>query len=117
VLAIDYLPLTEGDILHITSCPTIRKLGIMAHHKATQKAIRQSEKVTARNRSNRSRVRNVVKNVENLAAAGDAKGAAEALKDAQKLLDKSVSQKLAKRNTTSRKLSRLNAMVKKAAGK
>jgi len=87
----------------------------MAHHKATIKAIRQTEKRTARNKSRISRIRTFMKKVRLAIDAKDKKTAATALKTAQIELDKGVSKGVIKRETASRKLSRLNSAVKKIA--
>ncbi len=55
----------------------------MAHHKSAKKAIRQTERRSAVNKSRTSRVRNFIKKVETAIESGDKKVAAAAQKDAQ----------------------------------
>lgn len=89
----------------------------MAHHKATLKSIRQTAVRTERNTARRSRVRTFIKRVDTAIAENKAKDAAEALKAAQKELFKAVTKGVIKKETASRKISRLNAKVKAIAKK
>ncbi len=84
----------------------------MAHHKSAKKRIRQTERRTAVNRMRVSRIRTYVKRVEQAVANGDESAASAALKDVQPELMRGVSKGVLKRNTASRKLSRLSARVK-----
>jgi small subunit ribosomal protein S20 len=79
----------------------------MAQHKSAEKRARQTKRRTQVNRARRSRVRTAVKNVESAVAAGKKEEALAALKAAQPELDRGVSKGVVKRNTASRKLSRL----------
>jgi small subunit ribosomal protein S20 len=87
----------------------------MAHHKSTIKRIRQTEKRTERNRYYRTRFKNLVKGVTSAVEANDVAAAQEAFKTANKQIHKMVSKGFIKKETASRKVSRLNAMVKKIA--
>lgn len=87
----------------------------MAHHKSTIKRIRQTEKRTERNRYYRTRFKNIVKGVTSAVEANDVAAAQEAFKVANKQIHKMVSKGFIKKETASRKISRLNAMVKKIA--
>lgn len=98
-------PLAQG--LFRSERPTI-----MANHKSAEKRARQTIKRTEVNRARRSRVRTAVKRVESALAAGDAAAALAALKIAQPELDKGVSNGVIKRNTASRKVSRLTHKVR-----
>ncbi|MBE7636033.1 30S ribosomal protein S20 [Sneathiella sp. P13V-1] len=84
----------------------------MAHHKSAIKRIRQTETRTERNRARRSRIRTFVKKVETAITAGDQTQANEALRLAQSELAQGVVKGVLKKNTASRKMSRLNARVK-----
>ncbi len=88
----------------------------MANHKSAEKRARQTISRTEVNRARRSRVRTAVKRVEKALASGDAAAAAAALKIAQPELDKGVSKGVIKRNTASRKVSRLTHAVRSLAG-
>ena len=88
----------------------------MAQHKSAEKRARQIKKRTAVNRARRSRVRTAVKNLEAAIASGDKSSALVALKVAQPELDRGVSKGVVKRNTASRKLSRLAQRVGTMAG-
>ncbi|BDQ27418.1 MULTISPECIES: 30S ribosomal protein S20 [Helicobacter] len=87
----------------------------MANHKSAEKRIRQTIKRTERNRFYKTRIKNVVKAVREAIASHDVPKAQDALKVANKELHKFVSKGVLKKNTASRKVSRLNASVKKIA--
>lgn len=87
----------------------------MANHKSAEKRIRQTIKRTGRNRYYRTRIKNIIKAVRESVAANDLPKAQEALKIANKELHKFVSKGIVKKNTAARRVSRLNASVKKIA--
>ncbi|WP_407380294.1 30S ribosomal protein S20 [Helicobacter sp.] len=87
----------------------------MANHKSAEKRIRQTERRTERNRYYRTRIKNIIKAVRESVASKDLAKAQEAFKIANKELHKFVSKGIVKKNTASRKVSRLNAAVKKLA--
>ena len=87
----------------------------MAHHKSAKKAIRQTDRRSAVNKSRTSRVRSFIKKVETAIESGDKKVAAEALKEAQPEMHRGVRTGVLHRNTVSRKLSRLSARIKSLA--
>ena len=84
----------------------------MANHKSAKKRIRRNANRAEINKSRISRIRTFLKRVETAIASGD-KGAAQiALKEAQPELMRGVSKGVLHKNTASRKMSRLSAMVK-----
>jgi len=87
----------------------------MANHKSSEKRIRQTETRTEVNRARISRIRTFIKKVEAAIAGGKQAEAKQALKDAQPELMRGVSKGVVKKNTASRKLSRLSASIKKLA--
>ncbi|MDL0080885.1 MULTISPECIES: 30S ribosomal protein S20 [Helicobacter] len=87
----------------------------MANHKSAEKRIRQTERRTERNRYYRTRIKNIIKAVRESVANNDLPKAQEAFKIANKELHKFVSKGIVKKNTAARKVSRLNAAVKKLA--
>jgi small subunit ribosomal protein S20 len=87
----------------------------MAHHKSAQKRIRQTERRTDVNRARRIRIRSFLKRVELAIASGDSSKASEALRAAQPELMRGVSKGVVKKQTASRKMSRLAARVKALA--
>ncbi|ETD25664.1 30S ribosomal protein S20 [Helicobacter canis] len=87
----------------------------MANHKSAEKRIRQTIKRTERNRYYRTRIKNIIKAVRESVANNDLPKAQEAFKIANKELHKFVSKGIVKKNTAARKVSRLNAAVKKLA--
>ncbi|PAF48747.1 30S ribosomal protein S20 [Helicobacter sp. 12S02232-10] len=89
----------------------------MANHKSAEKRIRQTEKRTERNRYYRTRIKNIIKAVREAVSANDIAKAQESLKVANKELHKFVTKGIIKKNTASRRVSRLNASVKKIAFK
>ena len=87
----------------------------MANHPQAKKRNRQRIKRTARNRHFRTKVRTLVKKVKGAVEAGEAGPAQEALKDAIRHLDRSVTKGVLKRKTASRAISRLTVAVNRIA--
>ena len=88
----------------------------MANHSATEKAIRKTAKVTAINKSRRTKVRTYVKKVVTAIEAGvSGVDATAALVAAQTEMMRAVAKGLIKKNTASRKISRLAKKVKALA--
>lgn len=87
----------------------------MAHHKSAQKRIRQTERRTAVNRARKVRIKSFLKRVELAIASGDQAAASEALKAAQPVLMRGVTKGVVRKETASRKMSRLSARVKNLA--
>ncbi|PAF48347.1 30S ribosomal protein S20 [Helicobacter sp. 12S02634-8] len=87
----------------------------MANHKSAEKRIRQTHKKTERNRYYRTRIKNIIKAVREAVSGNDVAKAQESLKIANKELHKFVSKGIIKKNTAARRVSRLNASVKKIA--
>lgn len=85
----------------------------MANHKSSIKRARQTETKTEVNRNRVSRVRTYVRKVEEAIASGDVAVAKEALKVAQPEMQRAVTKGIAKKNTASRKISRLASRIKK----
>ncbi|WP_292663552.1 30S ribosomal protein S20 [Nitratifractor sp.] len=83
----------------------------MAHHKSAKKRIKQTVKKTERNRYYRTRMKNIVRAVREAAEAGDKEKAMEAFKVANKQLHHYVSKGFLKKQTASRKVSRLHKLV------
>ncbi|HEX8901404.1 30S ribosomal protein S20 [Vitreimonas sp.] len=79
----------------------------MANTKSAKKANRVIGRRTAVNKSRRSRVRSTWRGVEEALAAGDAKAAAAALKQAESETMRAVTKGVLHKNTASRKVSRL----------
>ena len=89
----------------------------MANHVSALKRVRQTEKKTTVNRSNKSRVRGSLRALREALHAGDVKAATEQYKATASALDKSVQKGVLHANTASRYKSRLNARVKALANK
>jgi small subunit ribosomal protein S20 len=83
----------------------------MANHKSAKKRIRQTVKKTERNRYYRTRLKNIVKAVREAVASGDREKAQEAFAIANKQLHHFVSKGFLKKQTASRKVSRLHKLV------
>ena len=83
----------------------------MAHHKSAKKRIKQTIKKTERNRYYRTRMKNIIRAVREAAEAGDKAKAMEAFKVANKQLHHYVSKGFLKKQTASRKVSRLHKLV------
>ena len=84
----------------------------MANHFSALKRARQTEKRTANNRLNKSRLRTELRKLRASIAAGDRQQADTALRAAISTLDKSVQKGVLHKNTVARKLSRLSARIK-----
>jgi small subunit ribosomal protein S20 len=84
------------------------------NHPSAQKRYRQSLKRQVRNRAIKTRVRSATKHAVETIAAGDRNVAEAALRDAMKVLDKAASKGTLKRNTASRKISRLARRLHRA---
>jgi small subunit ribosomal protein S20 len=83
----------------------------LANHKSAFKRARQNEVRRLRNKSNRTRVKNAVKDVR-LAVSGRESDAAEVLKKAQSVIDKAAKKGSIHPRTAARKISRLSKVVK-----
>ena len=84
----------------------------MANHVSSLKRVRQTTKLTAINRSNKSRVRGSLRLLREALVKGDHAVAAEQYRKTVSALDKSVQKGILHKNTASRYKSRLNARVK-----
>ena len=83
----------------------------MANLISARKRVRQTEKRAAQNRDRRSRIRTVVKDVELAIAKGNRAEAEAAFKAMEPELMRGVTKGILKKNTASRKVSRLSAQV------
>ena len=79
----------------------------MAHHRSAKKRIRQTEKRTAINRARTSRIKTFIKKVESAVSEGDAEAARHAFSEAEPEIRRGVVKGVLKRNTASRRISRL----------
>jgi small subunit ribosomal protein S20 len=84
----------------------------MANTPQSAKRARQAQARYAINKMRRSRIRTFLRKVEEAIASGDHAAAQEALRQAQPELMRGVSKGVVKKNTASRKVSRLSARVK-----
>ena len=83
----------------------------MAHSKSSKKRVFIGERNAARNKSIKSRVKKFVKKVLSAVEAKNVDEAKAALQVAYKELDKAVTKGVLKKNTASRKKSRLTLKV------
>jgi small subunit ribosomal protein S20 len=88
----------------------------MANTKSAQKAVRQTLRRTAVNKSRRSEMRTYVRKVEEAIAAKDPAAAAEALRAAEPKLARAAQKNIVHKNAAARKISRLTKRVKALAG-
>ena len=84
----------------------------MANHISSKKRIRRNSRMETVNKIRKNRVRSFIKKVELAIVKDDKKLAQEALTQAQPEMHRSVSKGVFKKNTISRKLSRLSARIK-----
>ena len=87
----------------------------MANHDSAKKRIRRNSRMEVINKIRKNRVRSFIKKVELAIDKDDKKLAQEALIQAQPEMHRSVSKGIFKKNTISRKLSRLSARIKNIA--
>jgi small subunit ribosomal protein S20 len=87
----------------------------MANHVSSLKRARQTIQKTAVNRSNKSKLRGVLRLMREAITQGDHKAATEQYRATASILDKSVQKGVLHKNTASRYKSRLNARVKAVA--
>lgn len=83
----------------------------MANHKSAIKRHKQSLKRAARNRANRSRVKNAIKTVRSAVLANNPELAAQALQNATSVIDSVASKGTLHWRNASRKISRLAKSV------
>lgn len=88
----------------------------MANTKSAKRATRVIERRTAVNKARRTRMRSSWRAVEEAIAAGDAKQAAEALREAESVTMRAVSSGVVHKNLGSRKVSRLSHRVAALSG-
>ncbi len=84
----------------------------MAHHKSATKRVRRTQRRVEINKARRARIRTGIKKVEAAVGTGDAAAAKDALRATQPILMSGVNKGVLKKNTASRKLSRLSARIK-----
>ncbi len=87
----------------------------MANTSSAKKAVRKIARRTAVNRARRSRMRTILRKVEEAISSGDANVAAEALRNAEPVVMRAAQLGVIHKNTASRKVSRLTARVKALA--
>ncbi len=85
--------------------------------KSAKKALKQSDRKKVFNLRRKKKVEDAVKSVKKLVKEGKVKEANALLPKAYSALDKAAKGNTLKDNTAARKKSRLNALIKKAAGK
>ena len=88
----------------------------MANHSSALKRARQTEKRTARNRANTSRLRSTLRDLRESLAKGDQQAADQVFRQTVSALDKAVQKGVLHANTASRYKSRLNVRLN-AVGK
>ena len=87
----------------------------MANHVSAKKRIRRNARMEIVNKVRKNRVRSFIKKVELAIDKADKSEAQKAFRVAQPEMHKSVSKGVFKKNTMSRKLSRLSLRIKKIA--
>ena len=87
----------------------------MANTSSARKAARKIARRTEINKTRRSRMRGVLRKVEEAIASGDLSKAQDAMKQAEPALMRAARQGQVHRNTASRKVSRLTHQIAKIA--
>ena len=80
---------------------------------SAKKALRSSKRKRTFNVAKKELINKAIKNVKKLISNKQIKEAKEFMSQVQKILDKSVKTGLLKKNTASRKKSRISAMIRK----
>ena len=83
----------------------------MANHFSALKRARQTEKRTARNRANTSRLRTALRQLRESLGKGDKAAAEQVFRQTVSALDKAVQKGVVHKNTASRYKSRLSARL------
>jgi small subunit ribosomal protein S20 len=83
----------------------------MANHLSALKRARQTERRTARNRTNTSRLRTQLRELRETIAKGDKQAASQLYRTTVSVLDKAIQKGTLHENTASRYKSRLSARV------
>ncbi len=83
----------------------------MANHKSALKRSRQNEIKRVRNKTTRTRVKNIVKEVRAAAAEASSETALEKLNTAKSIIDKAAKKGVIHSKTASRKISRLTKLT------
>ena len=83
----------------------------MANHFSALKRARQTERRTARNRGNTSRLRSALRDMREALAKGDKTAATQAFGQTSSALDKAIQKGVLHKNTAARYKSRLNARL------
>jgi len=83
----------------------------MANHFSALKRARQTEKRTARNRANRSRLRTTLREFRETLAKGDKQTAEQNFRQTVSALDKAIQKGVIQENTASRYKARLSARL------
>ena len=83
----------------------------MANHFSALKRARQTERRTAHNRANRSRLRTALRNLRETLAKGDKQAAEQSFRQTVSTLDKAMQKGIIHENTASRYKSRLSARL------
>ncbi len=84
----------------------------MANHASAKKRIRQTERRTEVNRARLSAIRTSLRKVEEAIDGGDKVTAEAAFREAQPRMMRGAQKGILKRNTASRKISRLSGRIK-----
>ncbi len=83
----------------------------MANHKSAIKRARQSEEQRVRNRSRKTRMKNVIRSLEEAIDSKSQENAGEQLRQAVSVIEKTAAKGVIHKNTASRKISRLTRRV------
>ncbi len=86
----------------------------MANHKSALKRARQNIIRRDRNRSVKTRIKNVVKHIRQLVEENAPDEALKTLNKAQSIIDKAAKKGVIHKKTASRKISRLTQLINKA---
>ncbi|MCE5335558.1 MAG: 30S ribosomal protein S20 [Desulfobacteraceae bacterium] len=83
----------------------------MANHKSALKRARQNEEQRVRNRSRKTRMKNIIRTLEEAISSKSKDNAVAELRQAVSIIEKTAAKGVIHRNTASRRISRLTKRV------
>ena len=88
----------------------------MANHKSAIKRVKQNEARRIRNRTRKTRMKNVIKGVEEAVASGSTQDAVQRLQEAISVIDRTAQKGVIHKNKAARQASRLTQQVNGLVG-
>jgi len=87
----------------------------LANHKSAEKRTRQNEKRRMRNKTLKTRIKHLTKDVRLSSSAGSQEAALTKLDAAKSIIDKAAKKRIIHKKTAARKISRLSKLINAAS--